>query len=245
MTVPRRLANAPITEAILDIRVKLPADFEVGKLKSAQNLISGDYPKVTERRRFESQVRFSVGGPPKQEALDKGPDGYLFTSTDGKQIAQLRLDGFTFNRLKPYETWESMRDEAYRLWQHYVDIASPELITRVALRYINHLRIPLPIGNFADYLVAPPTVPGQLPHFVTSFLTRVVIVDSRIGAAANISQALESRSEGTMILDIDVYKQAEFSIEGKEAWEFLEELRHFKNRIFFESVTEQTLRLCE
>jgi len=72
-----------------------------------------------------------------------------------------------------------------------------------------------------------------------------VILDPRIGAAANISQALESVSEGTMILDIDVYKQAGFSIGGKEAWEFLEELRHFKNRIFFESITEQALRLCE
>lgn len=245
MAVPRPLANAPITEAILDIRVKLPADLELGKLKTVQTVISENYPTIRERRRWESRVRFSVGAPPKQVALDKGPDGYLFTSTGGKQIVQFRLDGFTFNRLKPYETWESMRDEAYRLWRHYVDVASPELITRVALRYINHLKIPLPIGNFADYLVAPPTVPGQLPHFLTSFLTRVVILDSRIGAAANISQALESTSEGTLILDIDVYKQAAFSVEGKEAWEFLEELRHFKNRIFFESVTEHTLRLCE
>ena len=245
MAVPRHLASAPITEAILDIRVKLPADFDVEKLKSAQSLISGGYPKVTERRRFEGQVQFSVGGPPKQVALDKGPDGYLFTSTDSKQIVQFRLDGFTFNRLKPYETWESMRDEGYRLWQHYVDIASPELITRVALRYINHLKIPLPTGNFADYLVAPPTVPGQLPHIVTSFLTRVVIIDSSIGAAANISQALDSISDGNIILDIDVYKQAEFSVEGKGAWGMLEKLRRFKNRIFFESVTEQTLRLCE
>lgn len=245
MALSRHLANAPITEAILDIRVKLPADFDLGKLKPVQSSISGNYPIARERRRWESQVQFSVGKPPKRVDLDKGPDGYLFTSTDGKQIVQFRLDGFTFNRLKPYSTWESMRDEAYRLWQHYVNIASPELITRVALRYLNHLKVPLPVGNFADYLVAPPTVPGQLPHFVTSFLNRVVILDSRIGAAANISQALESVSEGTMILDIDVYKQAEFSIEGKEAWEFLEELRHFKNRIFFESVTEQTLRLCE
>ena len=138
-----------------------------------------------------------------------------------------------------------MRDEAYRLWQLYVDVASPELITKAALRYINHLKVPLPIMGFAEYLVAPPIVPGQLPHIVTSFLTRVIIVDSAIGAAANITQALDFISDGNIILDIDVYKQAEFSVEGNDAWEMLEKLRDFKNRIFFESVTERTLRLCE
>ena len=245
MAAPRHLANAPITEAILDLRVKLPAGVGIEKLKAAGGLIAEQYPIATERRRFEGQVRFSAGQPPEQVALDKGPDGYLFSSGDRQQLVQFRLDGFTFNKLKPYKTWESMRDEACRLWQIYVDVASPELITRAALRYINRLKIPLPIIDFADYLVAPPALPGQLPHIVTSFLTRIVTVDSSIGAAANISQALESASEGTIILDIDVYKQAEFSVEGKEAWEFLEKLRHFKNTIFFESVTEKTLRLFE
>lgn len=245
MVAPRHLANAPITEAILDLHVKLSTALGVEKLKTVGIVIAGQYPIVTERRRFEQQVRFSAGKPPEQIALEKGPDGYLFSSGDRQQLVQFRLDGFTFNKLKPYKTWESMRDEAFRLWQIYVKVASPELITRVALRYINTLKIPPPIVDFADYLVAPPTVPGQLPHFVTGFLSRIMIVDASIGAAANISQALESREEGTTILDIDVYKQAEFSVEGKEAWEYLEKLRHFKNRLFFESVTEKTLRLCQ
>ena len=245
MPAPRHLANAPITEAILDLRVKLPTDLGVEKLKAARDRVARGYPKLTERRRVEGHVRFSAGKPPDQVALDKGPDGYLFASTDGKQVVQFRLDGFTFNRLSPYQTWESMRDEAFRLWQIYVDVAHPQLITRVALRYINKLNIPLPITDCSEYLVAPPGAPGQLPHVVTGFLNRIVILDSSIGASANISQALESISEGAIILDIDVYKQAEFSIEGKDAWELLEQLRLFKNRIFFESVTEKALGLCQ
>lgn len=233
MAAPRHLPNAPITEALVDLRVRLPADFQVGRLKTVQSLIAGDYPMVTERRRWESHVRFSVGEPPKQMAADKGPDGYLFTSADAKQLVQFRLDGFTFNRLRPYETWESMRDEAYRLWQFYVNIASPEVITRLALRYINHLKLSPPLMDLTEYLVALPTVPGQLPHVVAGFLTRVVIIDSSIGASANIIQALESVSDPNIILDIDVYKGAEFGVEGKEAWEMLEQLRHFKKQNFF------------
>ena len=81
-----------------------------------------------------------------------GPDGYLFTSVDGRQVVQARLDGFTFSRLKPYDKWESLRDEARELWQHYVQIASPETVTRVALRYINVKYQWEPIARFVNRL---------------------------------------------------------------------------------------------
>lgn len=245
MAAPRHLSNAPITEALIDFHVKLPSNVQVESLKSAHAEISTNYPQVMERRRWTSQVRFSKGKPPMPVTSETSPDGYAFTSSDRQQTVQFRLDGFTFNRFKPYETWESMRAEAYRLWQIYVKIASPEIITRVALRYINHLQLPLQIADFGVYLAAPPRVPGQLPHFVNSFLSRVVIIDSLTGAAASISQALESIAHGRVILDIDVYKGAEFRVDADDAWELLNELRHFKNRIFFESVTEQTLRLYQ
>lgn len=138
-----------------------------------------------------------------------------------------------------------MRDEAYQLWKIFVQIASPEMITRVAARYINHLQLPLSVTDFGIYLAAPPRVPGQLLHFVNSFLSRTVIIDSLTGAAANIGQALESISQGRVILDIDVFKGGEFRVDADDVWSLLDELRHFKNRIFFESVTDQTLRLYE
>lgn len=244
MAAPRHLRNAPITEALIDLQVKLPSDVQVEKLRSAHGLISAGYPQVLERHRWASQVRFSKGKPPMPIASET-PDGYAFTSSDQHQMVQFRLDGFTFNRFKPYQTWEFMRDEAYRLWQIYVQIAAPEMIRRVALRYINHIQLPSPVVDFGAYLTAPPMVPGQLPHFINSFLTRIVIVDSVTGAAASISQVLESVTQGKVILDIDVFKGAEFRAEAPDTWELLDKLRHFKNRIFFESVTDQTLRLYE
>ena len=243
MVAPRHLTNAPITEAVLDLRVILPANVEPQTLKTVQALIAKDYPTVRERRRLEGQVQFRVGESPKEVILDKGPDGYLFTSTDEKQVVQFRLDGFTFSRLKPYQNWKSMCAEARRLWRIYVGVASPEIISRVALRYINQLKIPLSIKDFTEYLVAAPSIPGQLPHSMTSFLTRIVIGDSSIGASANIIQAMESVSDGNVILDIDVYKQADFDVEGEDAWEMLDKLHNFKNSIFFESVSEKMLEL--
>lgn len=235
------LPKAPITEALIDIRVKLADDYTVNKLNSIYDAIASQYPERKERMRWEGKFDFKKGEPPKLTAEDK-IDGYLYISSDKKQVVQARLDGFTFSRLKPYETWENFREEAYRLWLLYLDIASPQMVTRAALRYINNFAIPLPIRDFSEYLTAPPTVPEGLPQGVSSFLTRIVIHAPSIGATAIITQALEQIVNPDfvpIILDIDVFKQKPEGMESEDAWETIEKLRHFKNEIFFKSITEK------
>ncbi len=232
------LKKAPITEALIDIRVKLPSDFDVKNISSIYESIKNQYPETQERK--ISKVKLE----PKAEEILKSSrpeiDGYRYFSSDKKQIVQARLDGFTFSRLHPYIKWEELRDEAHRLWQLYKNITYPESITRVAVRYINNLNIPMPIRDFSDYLTAPPTVPEGLPQVVSSFLTRVVIHESSVGANAIITQALEQivTDVAPIILDIDVFKLEPKGIEQKDAWEIIEKLRHFKNKVFFSSITD-------
>ncbi len=232
------LKKAPITEALIDIRVKLPSDFDVKNISAIYESIKNQYPETQERK--ISKVKFE----PKAEEIVKSSrpeiDGYRYFSSDKKQIMQARLDGFTFSRLHPYIKWEELRNEAHRLWQFYKDITSPESITRVALRYINNLKIPMPIKDFGDYLTAPPTVSEGLPQVVSSFLTRVVIHEPSVGANAIITQALEQivTDVAPIILDIDVFKLEPRGIEEKDAWEIIEKLRHFKNKVFFSSITD-------
>jgi len=238
------LSKAPIAEALIDIRVKARETLKVEQFDSIYNSISKEYPVKKTRSKWEGRLEFKKGESSLSAATET-IDGSIFTSGDQKQIFQARLDGFTFNRLKPYETWERFRDEARRLWEKYREVTSPE-ITRVALRYINKMEFPLPVKNFGDYLTAPPTVPADLPQGVSSFLTRVVIHEPDINAAGIITQALEqiiNPNVLTIILDIDVFKQKSEGIKEEDAWQTLEKLRHFKNKIFFESITEKAKEL--
>jgi uncharacterized protein (TIGR04255 family) len=242
------LRNAPITEALIDIRIKLRDDFDVERFHSLHDIIADQYPNKKTRQKWEGRFEFKKGVGP-ISASTETVDGYMFTSTDGKQIFQARIDGFTFNRLKPYERWEILRDEAMRLWRMYQELISPEIV-RVALRYINKIDIPLfpvPLKDFNEYLTAAPIVPAGLPQGVSSFLTRVVIHNPEIDAAAIITQAFEQIVDPKflpIILDIDVFKQKEI-IGEEEAWQTLEKLRDFKNKIFFESITEKAKELFQ
>ena len=235
------LKKAPITEALIDIRVKLPSELDVKKIDSIHESIKEQYPEKQEQKVPEVKVELKPG----EELIKQLTkiNGYRYISSDKKQIVQARLDGFTFSRLHPYTKWEELRNEAHRLWLLYKGITSPDSIVRVALRYINNLNIPLPIRDFGDYLTAPPIVPEELPQGVSSFLTRVIIYEPSIGANAIITQALESIVSETapvpVILDIDVFKLRPEGIEEREVWDIIEKLRHFKNRIFFKSITNK------
>lgn len=247
MILARHLKKAPITEALIDIQVVFPPDVDYTNLTPIKDRLAKDYPKSKEQKSANLEIHVKSG-----ELLTPTTKGrilgYILRSADDKQVAQFRVNGFTFSRLRPYETWEQLRDEARRLWELYLDIATPQRVTRVAVRYINDLNIPLPVEDFGDYITAPPPLPETLPQGVSSFLTRVVIREPSLGADAIITQALDAIVKpdfAPIILDIDAFKVAEFTPKSADVWDTLEQLRVLKNKIFFESITEKAVELYQ
>lgn len=245
MARQRHLKNAPIVEAVIDIRVKNPSSVEVAEFLSLKETLQKDYPEVKDMRLIEFGVKIE-GKQIEQSLQGRGVQGYRFNSAANINIVQFRIDGFTFSRLKPYTKWETVLEEAKRLWVLYSSKAMPELITRIAVRYINTIELELPIKDFKRYLKAPPQIPKSLPQEVNQFLTRVVIHEKDV--SANIVQAMPVSSKPDRIgilLDIDVFKKKESGFNNEDMWSEFEELRRLKNRIFFNSITEETARLFE
>ncbi len=248
MAEQRHLINAPISEAIIDFRTKLPAKFDAKELKSLKREFFDRFPKIQERRFIKSEIRVKSGKHPPTIEKDEGIHGYFFRPEDEKKVIQFRIDGFTFSFLKPYTEWETFRNEAKELWKLYIDISHPESLTRIAVRYINHIEIPLPITDFSEYLTAPPNVPERLPGNISGFLSKVVIHDPTLQISSNIVQAFEKSTKPNyvnIILDIDVYKLMEFDVDNGEIWSIFEKIHDIKNQIFFNSITEKTARLFE
>ena len=209
MAIPRHLKNAPITEALIDLRVRPPKNFQVEKLREPKKELMDGLPAPEELRRFEGGFQIKRGEAA-MFSKDQGLFGFRFKSGDGLNVAQFRIDGFTFSRLKPYTSWETIFPQAWRLWLGYVELAAPESVTRIAVRYINRLELPLPFEEFSEYLEAPPNLPANVPQNVSSFLIKQVLHEPSSGISVNFGQALETgladSKHATMILDIDSYK---------------------------------------
>jgi uncharacterized protein (TIGR04255 family) len=246
MARQRHLPKAPITEALVDLRVKLPATFDVQAFGVVERRLHEDYPTVERMRLFQSSVHVA-GDRVSHVASDRGLNGFLLRSSDTTQIAQFRLDGFTHNRLRPYTSWTEVRAEAWRLWHLYCEIANPLVVTRAAVRYINHFEIPESVET-ASYLTDPPTSPDRAARPMPHYLKRVVVEDPGTQLCAAVTQAVEpsaGTNQRSVLLDIDAYAGGEFAPDSSGLENALADLHDFKNQIFFGSLTEAAVEMFE
>lgn len=245
MAKPRQhLARAPIAEALIDIRVLPHEGVAAAAFESLRNRLSDVYPMAfpmrSLRARFEVNQR-RVEAPSQIET----EIGWRLQTKGRDSVAQFRVDGFTFNKLRPYTTWEEVFSEAYRLWRLYIESAKPLDVTRLAVRYINRLHLPAP-AQLREYLEAPPVLPPPIPQTIREFLTRVVVFDPERSTSAIITQAVEAALDPTVtqvLLDIDAFREATITPEDPLMPQMFEQLRRLKNDIFFASITEKTVEM--
>jgi uncharacterized protein (TIGR04255 family) len=241
MAKQQHLSKAPITEALIDIRVTLPKHTrEIDYLAALDEKLRDLYPDKKTIKEFRYKVNFDE---PETEEKTSKQLGFRYTNADNTQVVQSTLNGFTFSRLPPYQDWPKLREDAQRVWSIYSDHVQPESITRVAARYINKLKFLGPHIEFNDYLRYVPVVPGALPQALAGFFSRIVVPDERAERVAIVTQLFQpSPAEIAVVLDIDVFREKVFA-DDQEAWSVIEHLRDFKNLIFFDSITEETVKL--
>jgi len=244
MTETRHLRNAPIIEALIDMRVAIPS-YSLDSLAGLCDKVRDRFPdrKTIHRGQLTLQINTQEKSQPNASELVHAVLGFICSSSDGTRKVQFRGDGFTFNKLKPYQSWEQMRDEARELWALYSETVANGLpVQRVALRYINHLdiRAGTPLS---EYLLSPPTVPEGLPQGVTEYLNRLVLEHHDLGAAVIVTQNLQpskaQKDSMNLLFDIDVFRE-NANLKHDEVWGVLEGFHTFKNEIFFKSITEKT-----
>jgi uncharacterized protein (TIGR04255 family) len=232
------LQNAPIVEAVIDFRVSRQEQVSAGTFADIGSSIGKRY---TQSGPIQSlQTRFGIDNGKLLEPWQMQTDiGWRYQTV--KEIAQFRMDGFTFSRIAPYTTWTEVSNEAFRLWKVYVDAAKPREVSRVAVRYIN--RMQLTAGkDLRDYLEAPPQLPEPIPQTIREFLARVYVHDDKRIASAVIVTALEPTMDPdaiSLLLDIDAFREVKEAPDDPVILSVFEQLRQLKNAIFFASITEE------
>lgn len=242
MTSDRHYRNPPITEAVIDIQVA-PSD----NLTVLEQVHIGEethYPVVEKLSTHTGEVVF---GPEQAAATASSqPLGYLYCDADRIQVVQARKNGYTFSRLAPYPHWGVFSMEARRLWDKYRTAIDPTTITRVAVRYINRIDIPLPLKSFGDYLRTVPQLSPDLPEGLSSYFMQLVIPLTDIKCSGIINQTIIEPAKPdvvSVVLDIDIFRAIDLPDNENQLWALLEELRDAKNKVFEACITDEARRL--
>ncbi len=252
MTERVHYANAPITEALIDLRITHAEDFSPNNLEIIGGAIAERYPSQEPMYRTSGQISFQQPEDPVRVETAHQHSGFIFTSQSKQEIFQARVDGFTFSTLAPYDRWEPFRDEARGLWDLYRSAAKVESITRAAVRYINRIDIPsVPTAKLEDYLRTYPEVSADMPSkaFFANFFMQVQLWQNDLQCLliVNETPVPPPNDETTSIqLDLDLFRELEepWAVDEDAAvWDFLEQLHDRKNEVFEASITDATRRL--
>lgn len=241
-------AHAPILEAIIEIRCALPTNATLDLLATVVD--NEEFP-IAEPRVTVTGV-FAVRPDGVQQTTSGQQTGHLFRSVDGRHVLQSRLDGFSFARLAPYDTWEAFYAAAERQWFTYRDIAKPLRATRIGVRYINRIDVPSEHVEVKDYLRTAIDVSPYLPQLMTGYFLQVGIPLPQFDCLAAVTSTIveaEGKGGSGLILDIDTSREVDIDLSdrkaGAEIDDWLDTLRQAKNYVFEASITDATRRLIE
>ncbi|MBW4635964.1 MAG: TIGR04255 family protein [Iphinoe sp. HA4291-MV1] len=240
-----KYTRVPITEALIDLQIEVPSEKDVSVLTKFLNDLKSDYPKHEYLLDFQSQFQLDSSLTTTTTITQKYT-GFRVFSTDNKQVIQLRLNGFTFSRLAPYDKWESFRDEARRLWEIYCKTIDAKTVTRVAVRYINRIDLPYPFNDFKEFLLTLPEISPKLSQGLSDYFMQLQIPQTDLDAMLVLNEGIipsDKENSVSVLLDIDLFSNIKISSHDNSYWNILENFRIRKNEIFEGCITDKTREL--
>jgi uncharacterized protein (TIGR04255 family) len=237
MTYP----NAPITEALIDIRVLPREGLSVEDFRKLGGEFGSEFKVQNDQFRLSGSVTPGASSvPPVTTKI-----GIQFVGQ--AKLFHAQIDGWSFNKLAPYRGWEEeFRDQARTLWRAYREIAQPQAISRVALRYVNRLDLPMPMRDLEVYLRTYPELAPDLPQALSSFLMQLQIPHDDINAFLYLNMAMvppARENVASIVLDLDLIRTVNIPQTEEDLWGCIEILRSRKNKIFEACITDPTREL--
>lgn len=172
----KKYANPPLIEAICDFHFVPSQPWDWTVLGLVYDRIKGEFPNKIQPN--SPMLNVSIGMP--SGGPMPGAARMQFRREDGSALVQVGPDNLTVNHLTPYSGWPQYREMIAGALAVYRDVAAPQGLHRIALRYINRINIPAGLMRdvgveIGDYVLAQPSIPDLVPQVFSSWAQRVEI----------------------------------------------------------------------
>lgn len=243
--------NAPIKEALCAFNFAPNAEWSFtipGKLQSA---IQQEYSGLPRNIALQTIIPPLVGGTISNIGF-QNEIRVQIPSADNTKIVVVGKDMISLSVLQPYEGWEQFKPRIERLLTSYYHINPPKEISRIGLRYINHVVVPQERANAGDYFNVVPEIKLSTDTDTKSlrlnnFMHRSEYIahdDIKIIVTnAVVMSSQPSRSE--YILDIDTIWDKEPILEISKVMEVVEALHTLEGGVFEGMITDNARSLFD
>lgn len=152
----KKYKNPPIIEAVCEFRFLPDGDLDIKKVENFYEEIKSDFPIQEKRKKHFIDLKVEKGKPVKENFRQGFIEFDQFLSEDKKYFVQLDKGRVSIHRVKPYISWGDFNPLIKKVYTSYIKNFSPLKITRVGIRYVNEIIIPIDNFSFDKYFTINP-----------------------------------------------------------------------------------------
>lgn len=240
----RKYKNPPIEEALCEVIFTPRGEWDISWPWRIHDALKGTYDgKPRELSVMEAGLQSTRSGA-SVRVQGQAPK-VQFLSQDGLNVATIGRYQFSVHRLRPYSEWEDLRARLLTCLRTYCDVAGPEAVRRIGLRYINKVTVPGAHVNFNEYLrlglIWPDGLPPQMRHFIIR--TESSYPDDPTKLLLTCTPADSPSGTCAILLDLDIVREwpVESPLSPADVAAAIHELK-VRHRLAFETLLQEKTR---
>ncbi|MDX1251745.1 MAG: TIGR04255 family protein [Gammaproteobacteria bacterium] len=242
----RRYKKPPVIEALCEVYFVNSAwdDAIPGQF---YDRMKDRFPAKRQQEIHEAEFNFGLTGEAAAGVRRLAPRLQMMTE-QGDRMIQLARDLLVVNQLRPYPHFEEWEPIVYQALNTYSELAQPNGITRLGIRYINQVAIPESRILMEDYFTLYPRLPETLGDAHGPFMIRLEIPSQMANHTVLVTFATtppEKVGESAFLLDVyDIFAPSEpFSLQ--DITSHLQDGHKNIENAFESSITEKLRTLFE
>jgi uncharacterized protein (TIGR04255 family) len=236
----------PITEAVIELR--FAQQFSEKTIEKAASRLRKEYAHSEKDHRVDIMLDVDA----QKSQFVPSPTGERLSSQDRADVTIFRPEAFVSSRLAPYCGWEVFIARVRRDWEVWRGEAGAVKLTRIGVRYINRIDIPIP-GPAEDTKIQLKDFVNVWPHTPTldwgplaNFAFQAIRPLNRDECYVRLySGTIESPLLGhaALALDLDIFRESALPMRDDELWTLLGRMRELKNYLFESCITDRSREL--
>ncbi|MDG2533773.1 TIGR04255 family protein [Sphingomonas sp. HITSZ_GF] len=231
---------APIIEAIME--VQFAGGLNASEVDAVRDALAKFYPDRAETR----QTGFVYDIATEAFDLQDARSVFRLSGNDGTEVAIVGPAGFSASQLTPYKSWEVLFERFARDWESVDTVLACRLASRLAVRYVNRIDVPMDehgTAEYEQYIASHIQLPRSIPT-IHDFYLRFALQLPEIGALATVQSAVMPQAvegKASFALDIDVAKTEGLATDRAGLLKQLSSFRASKNNLYRQLLTDKAL----
>jgi len=240
--VTRLYKKPPLVEALCEFQFEPSASWDLVIPGLIYEKVRSSFPN----RRPSKILNFSVLAA--AEAVQQqvqAADRIQFWSDDEKALIQLGPNILTVNHLQPYPSWAVFFPMIEHALNVYHEVAKPQRIARLSLRYINHIVFLNQPIELEDYFNFYPFVGVDLPQTYGSFFVGAQFPFENNRDLLQLQISNLSVQPPTMVLDLNYQLALQQGMPVNGVLDWVNNAHNYIEKTFEASITDHLRRMFE